>query len=205
MPFLNAPSNALHSQIPQPFQRLPSMGSLMSLCGDTPGRSIPPTSARRKLASKSMYDLSALSTTLSTPSRPSIPFPSSRPIVESPMNVEDQYGSTSESAVSTPSKPLRLSRAPPTNALRRAISTTNIISSGYSLPPTPISQTYVDDLPSPFLKKQPSSSAVGVPVRGTRMSMGGRPSMSSRLLATRASAQKGFEEVGRRIGEKIGT
>jgi hypothetical protein len=29
--------------------------------------------------------------------------------------------------------------------------------------------------------------------------------MSSRLLATRASAQKGFEEVGRRIGEKIGT
>lgn len=183
-----------------PFPRLPSSSSLMSL--DTPLKSVP-NSTRRRLASKSMFDLaSAGGFPLSTPSRAisgvsldpgqrqsnnlNADSPSLRHAPSaSRLGMGRSYGHTEMLASPAPLRPIapsRTSTAPPT------------VQSSYDSPS--ISTYENDDIPSPFLKKGDGLSRVAAgsqvnkagvvarpPVRSTRMSLGSKFLGARKLLS----------------------
>lgn len=207
-----------------PFPRLSSTSSLMSLDNDTPIKAAP-SSLRRRLASKSMHDLAGPGGFISTPSRAissgesspmsitnsfgrrseSVNSPTKRSLP--PLEVRDPPKSPSP-------RPPSASQLPPA-VPARAQTAPSVLPPSASAPPL---NPYDDDVPSPFLKKMDATrfpSASNLPTksatvssrpsgplaaaRGSRQSLGSKPSMSSRLLAARAQAAAGVDEVGRRI------
>lgn len=166
---------------------------------DTPLKNAP--SNRLRLASKSMYDLSAAGGYSNlTPSRVSAGI------------MEDSTGS-----------PAPFGRRSASNAsrfpLRRSIGSSDVAESPIPLRPSrpyrtttaptgayssPSARMYDDnDLPSPYLKKgdgmrMPSASGAlpGNHGRPARISLGPKPSMGARFLASKGQA---LDEVGRRL------
>ncbi|ORY87514.1 hypothetical protein BCR35DRAFT_40232 [Leucosporidium creatinivorum] len=194
----------------------------MSLDNDTPIKAAP-SSLRRRLASKSMHDLAGPGGFISTPSRAISSGDSS------PMSITRDFGRRSESVNSPTKRslpPLEVrdppkspSPRPPTSAQLPPAVAPRAQTAPSVLPPSAAPHNpYDDDVPSPFLKKMDGSrfpSASNLPTksatvsgrpsgplaaaRGTRQSLGSKPTMGSRLLAARAQAAAGVDEVGRRI------
>ncbi|GAA5939203.1 hypothetical protein JCM1841_003175 [Sporobolomyces salmonicolor] len=174
-------SNAGHGL---PFPRISSSSSLMSL-DDTPIK-MNPASLRRRLASKSMHDLTG-GGSISTPTR-------TVSMSEALRAVADRSPIT----VSTQASPLLSAHPAPLGSLEPApnsgLPPTRHLSSP-ALPPAtmatqsapPTAAIYDDDVPSPFLKK-PVSVASSRITSAPPSRSSSKPPILSRLLATRAHA-----------------
>ncbi|GAA6005558.1 uncharacterized protein JCM10292_006697 [Rhodotorula paludigena] len=199
-----------------PFPRVSSSSSLMSL-DDTPTKDHSP-SLRRRLASKSMHNLQGAAS-LSTPSRahsasndnlrgtaasqarrsPSlITIPISHPLPTSVSVVDLPYMARTGSAGSSAggvSPTLSIHSAPPVPGPSSPHARAYSSPAATSCPPV---YTYDDDVPSPFLKKQPVNVVPGrlpppVPSVATGSApRAAKPPILTRLLASRAAAAAGL-------------
>ncbi|GAA5864111.1 hypothetical protein JCM1840_000705 [Sporobolomyces johnsonii] len=175
-------SNAGHGL---PFPRISSSSSLMSL-DDTPIKTNT-ASLRRRLASKSMHDLTG-GGSIPTPTRTVSMSEALRAVADrSPITVSTQASpllSAQPAPLGSLEHPSSNSALPPTRHL-----------SSPALPPAPMTTQsapptaaiYDDDVPSPFLKKPVSIASSRItsapPARSSS-----KPPILSRLLATRAHA-----------------
>ncbi|GAA5979101.1 hypothetical protein JCM11641_004973 [Rhodosporidiobolus odoratus] len=196
-----------------PFPRVSSSSSLMSL-DDTPTKPHHASpSLRRRLASKSMHDLSA-GAAYSTPSRA---ISASNDNLRAAAAAQQHLPHRSPSLMSLPSvatvNDLTAQAHPPVPTIpphARHLSSPALSGSGIS-PPLPSSAamqqttslpTYTyseDDVPSPFLKKPASSAPPGrLPTQGTAQQAGrpSKPPLLSRLLTTRAASATGAAGAG---------
>ncbi|BGP17029.1 hypothetical protein JCM10213_000335 [Rhodosporidiobolus nylandii] len=211
-----------------PFPRVNSSSSLMSL-DDTPTKQAPPSpSLRRRLASKSMHDLSA-GGQYHTPSRAISASNDNLRAAALAQQQQAQQQLQQQQQQPPPLPPCYIpQRSPSLMSMPSAAAVYDLNAhADPSIPPVPVvharhlsspalptapgiasatsspsipTYTYADDdVPSPFLKKPMHSAPAGrLPTVAAQPGTRTKPPLLSRLLTTRATAAAGGESVQRR-------